>query len=158
MNALDDEFQQYLKELNDIVETVVLWITLCNYLDPSINEVSWPSWIHMWPSSFVSSAFTQPINTTFCFPLLTRSSTTICPRISSVSGLATTLWSAHFGGSVYPLLRTPIHNKHKQVYGAEDKFVPANEINSPAFPYRSGPSRCSVDVLGPFYCLQGVSR
>ena len=46
MNALDDEFQQYLKELNDIVETVVLWITPCNYLDPSINEVSWLSWIH----------------------------------------------------------------------------------------------------------------
>ena len=69
-----------------------------NYLDPSINEVSWLSWIHEWPSSLVLSAFTQPI-TTFCFPLLTRSSTTICPRISSVSGLATPLWTAHFGGS-----------------------------------------------------------
>ena len=27
MNASDDEFEQYLNELNDIVETVVLWIT-----------------------------------------------------------------------------------------------------------------------------------
>ena len=27
MNALDDEFEQYLNELNDIVETVILWIT-----------------------------------------------------------------------------------------------------------------------------------
>ena len=99
---------------NDIVETVVLWITPCNYLDPSINEVSWPSWIHEWPSSLVLSAFTQSI-TTFCFPLLTRSSTTVnCPRISSVSGLAIPLWSAHFGGSrhsAYSFLRTSIHNK-----------------------------------------------
>ena len=62
------------------------------------------------PSSLVLIAFTQPI-TTFCFPLLTRSSTTICPWMSSVSGLATPLWSAHFGGSAYSFLRTPIHNK-----------------------------------------------
>ena len=102
---------EWIERYSIIVETAVLWITPCNYLDPSINEVSWPSWIHVWPSSFVLSAFTQPINTTFCFPLLTRSSTTICPRISSVSGLATTLWSAHFGGSAYSFLRTPIHNK-----------------------------------------------
>ena len=27
MNASDDEFEQYLNGLNDIVETVVLWIT-----------------------------------------------------------------------------------------------------------------------------------
>ena len=27
MNASDDEFEQYLNELNDIVEAVVLWIT-----------------------------------------------------------------------------------------------------------------------------------
>ena len=27
MNASDDEFEQYSNELNDIVETVVLWIT-----------------------------------------------------------------------------------------------------------------------------------
>ena len=60
-------FNEYLKELNDIVETVVLWITPCNYLDPSINEVSWLSWIHEWPSSFVLTPFTQPI-ATFYFP------------------------------------------------------------------------------------------
>ena len=27
MNASDDEFEQHLNELNDIVETMVLWIT-----------------------------------------------------------------------------------------------------------------------------------
>ena len=37
MNASDDEFEQHLNELNDIVETVVLWITPCNYLDPSMK-------------------------------------------------------------------------------------------------------------------------
>ena len=31
MNASDDEFEQYLNELNDIVETVVLWITPIRY-------------------------------------------------------------------------------------------------------------------------------
>ena len=27
MNASDDKFEQHLNELNDIVDTVVLWIT-----------------------------------------------------------------------------------------------------------------------------------
>ena len=43
MNASDDEFEQHLNELNDIVGTLVLWITPPDYLDPSINEVSWLS-------------------------------------------------------------------------------------------------------------------
>ena len=55
MSASDDEFEQYLNELNDIVETPP--VDYPDYLDPSINEVSWLPWIHEWPSSLVLSAF-----------------------------------------------------------------------------------------------------
>ena len=125
-------FQLYRKWINTKYECIRWWIwTTFEWIErysrdcgPVDNPMQLPRSIHqwselavmdsrhhVWPSSFVLSAFTQLINTTFCFRFLTQSSTTICPRISSVSGLATTLWSAHFGGSAYSFLRTPIHNK-----------------------------------------------
>ena len=112
MNASDDEFEQYLNELNDIVETVVLWITPNYvYLDPSINEVSWLSWIHEWPSSLVLSAFTHPI-TTFCFPSWLDPQPPFVPEFPAFLALL-----HHFGLNVSATrcilssIRTPIHNK-----------------------------------------------
>ena len=46
MNASDDEFEQYLNELNDRYSRYCGLVDNPNYLDPSINEVSWLSWIH----------------------------------------------------------------------------------------------------------------
>ena len=39
MSASNDEFEQYLNELNDMVETSPV-------ITRSIHEVSWLSWIH----------------------------------------------------------------------------------------------------------------
>ena len=84
MSASDNEFEQYLNELNDILVETFPTDCLDNlYLPRSIHEVVWLSCIHVWRSSLVLST-TFPVSTetipspspyiTFICPLLIPSS------------------------------------------------------------------------------------
>ena len=107
MSASDNEFEQYLNELNDILIETFPTDCLDNlYLPGSIHEVVWLPCIYGWRSSLVLSPF--PISTetipspspyiTFICPLLIPSSflnSHVCNCSLNVLRLAIPLWSAH---------------------------------------------------------------
>ena len=128
MSASDNEFEQYLNELNDIlVETFRMGCLDNLNLPRSIHEVVWLSCIHEWRSSLALSTFpvsteTIPSPTSPNLPIyyihlspsiLTPSSTAMYCIVSTFYGLryplVCTCLSIHILANAFSC--TMIHNK-----------------------------------------------